>query len=518
MLEVNQNKIEAMSKKIRDVNLFDVVRSYVWRIVGLALLMIAGNALNLTIPKIVSGVINTYTSGSLAVNQIIFEFILVVAFILVFTYLQSIAQVHTAKKVTKDLGKKLMAKMSNNSYRLVFLLIMFIIFFYLTPVSVQAAIPLSGRILLQVNKNGQAWYVDPLHNRRAFLGHPANAFAVMRGFGLGVNNSDLAAIRQSLVKRQSLAGRILIQVENKGAAFYINPVDLALNYLGRPADALALMRTLALGISNNDLVKIPVDGRYPGILIAIPKTTFVPITSSFSSTTTTNLVTSTLTTSTPIVSNGQIIAANTCIAWIYTSWSPCTVYGNQTREIVTSFPPNCAGGNYVLEQSCQLNNGEINFTATSTIVTATVATATAFVQPLPSLDDLLLSAAFSDNGKNVGLSCKPWVNKLASVVTNGLLILPSLQSDNYTWGLGVASRVLYRSTAIENVKRADIIQYNAVSEQNLPHTAIVVTKTPTGMVWIHSNWRQTNTVSVDFITYAYFNFIAGSEYSVYHIY
>lgn len=53
---------------------------------------------------------------------------------------------------------------------------------------------LSGRILLQVEENGEAWYVNPVNNERYFLGRPADAFKIMRNFGLGISNSDLDQI------------------------------------------------------------------------------------------------------------------------------------------------------------------------------------------------------------------------------------------------------------------------------------------------------------------------------------
>ncbi|NTU99442.1 hypothetical protein HGA64_05585, partial [Candidatus Falkowbacteria bacterium] len=150
---------------------------------------------------------------------------------------------------------------------------------------------LSGRILLQVEKNGQAWYVDPIGNARAFLGRPADAFRVMRGFGLGVSDNDMARIRQSTVKRSSLSGRILIQVEAKGAAFYVNPTDLSLYYLGRPADAFQIMRKLALGISDKDLKGIAVDSRYDDVVA--PETVQTAAFTSSASTTATTTVIST---------------------------------------------------------------------------------------------------------------------------------------------------------------------------------------------------------------------------------
>lgn len=56
---------------------------------------------------------------------------------------------------------------------------------------------------------------------------------------------------------QKLKGFILLQVESHGEAWYVNPADEKRYYLGRPTDAFNLMRALGIGITNNDLAKIP---------------------------------------------------------------------------------------------------------------------------------------------------------------------------------------------------------------------------------------------------------------------
>jgi hypothetical protein len=53
-------------------------------------------------------------------------------------------------------------------------------------------------------------------------------------------------------------GRIFLQAEGNGEAWYINPVNRQRYYLSRPSDAFAIMRVLGLGIANADLNKIPV--------------------------------------------------------------------------------------------------------------------------------------------------------------------------------------------------------------------------------------------------------------------
>lgn len=113
---------------------------------------------------------------------------------------------------------------------------------------------LSGRILLQVETNGEAWYVNPVNSRRYFLGWPADAFALMRELGLGVSEKDYGNFNGLAPSR--LSGRILLRVEASGEAYYVSPLDRRLHYLGRPADAFALMRSLGLGITNRDLEQI----------------------------------------------------------------------------------------------------------------------------------------------------------------------------------------------------------------------------------------------------------------------
>lgn len=175
---------------------------------------------------------------------------------------------------------------------------------------------LSGRILLQVNGKGEAWYVSPVNLQRYFLGRPKDAFNLMRKLGTGISNQDLEKIPVNLdfqsgvdsdydglsdnleialgtssslvdsdsdgfTDKQELSisfnlnghgnlpidlnfsskqkGKIFLQVGSHGEAWYINPSDGMRYYLGRPADAFSLMRTLGLGIANENLALIPAE-------------------------------------------------------------------------------------------------------------------------------------------------------------------------------------------------------------------------------------------------------------------
>ncbi|MCK5211081.1 sulfatase-like hydrolase/transferase [Candidatus Parcubacteria bacterium] len=169
---------------------------------------------------------------------------------------------------------------------------------------------LQGRIMLTVEQNGEAYYVHPDNETIYFLGRPGDAFAVMREQGVGITNANLMKIpvgfgsatgldtdgdglsdmlEDALGTNSNLVdtdndghsdksemeggfnpllpnvnlgfskwftslqlGKIFLQVEQNGEAWYINPADSKRYFLGRPADAFAVMRNLGLGISNKD--------------------------------------------------------------------------------------------------------------------------------------------------------------------------------------------------------------------------------------------------------------------------
>ncbi len=175
---------------------------------------------------------------------------------------------------------------------------------------------LLGRILLQVESKGEAWYVSPSDSKRYFLGRPNDAFNLMRSLGIGITNSDLSKIPvgiapssgspdtdkdglpddlevslgtdptkadtdgdsysdkvevlggynpkgvgkinidNSLVSKNK--GKIFLQVQGAGEAWYVDPVGLKRYFLGRPADAFAVMRSLGLGITDLDLASIAI--------------------------------------------------------------------------------------------------------------------------------------------------------------------------------------------------------------------------------------------------------------------
>ena len=124
---------------------------------------------------------------------------------------------------------------------------------------------LKGKILLKAEDSGRAYYVSPSKQEMYYLGRPADAFRVMREQGVGVTNSDLEKIlvsegkmnnkiNQAFAKKHS--GKIFLQVQEKGEAWYIDTNKNQRYYLGRPDDAFNIMKKLGLGISNQDFLSL----------------------------------------------------------------------------------------------------------------------------------------------------------------------------------------------------------------------------------------------------------------------
>jgi hypothetical protein len=112
---------------------------------------------------------------------------------------------------------------------------------------------LKGRILLQVQQKGEAWYVNPVDLKKYYLGKPADMFDVMKKLGLGAKHEF---ITKYTVYPSYVFGRILLDVDDLGKAYYINPVNGKGYYLGKPDDALEVVRKLALGVTDVNLAQI----------------------------------------------------------------------------------------------------------------------------------------------------------------------------------------------------------------------------------------------------------------------
>lgn len=115
----------------------------------------------------------------------------------------------------------------------------------------------SGRIVIQTEENGEAWYVYPVTNRRVFLGEPAEAFAVMADLSLGVSNNDYNKIASGDIP-SNVVGKFIIKVDDFGKMYYVDPVSKDVVSVGSAGAAINLITKYGLGISNTDINKIAV--------------------------------------------------------------------------------------------------------------------------------------------------------------------------------------------------------------------------------------------------------------------
>lgn len=125
---------------------------------------------------------------------------------------------------------------------------------------------MAGRILLQTESYGRAWYVDPVSRSRFYLQDGNTAYTLMRNLGLGITNSNLAKISTNPTTSPTalalkMRGRILLQVESKGEAWYVHPTTAHRTYLPDGNSAYSLMRSQALGITNANLSKISMNNK-----------------------------------------------------------------------------------------------------------------------------------------------------------------------------------------------------------------------------------------------------------------
>jgi len=175
---------------------------------------------------------------------------------------------------------------------------------------------LLGKILLQVEEHGEAWYLEKDSRTRYYLADGNEALTAMRSFGLGISNADLEKIPVGIDDRfvttdtdgdglgdqledgigtdknnpdtdgdgfsdgdevkegynplgegsmpvdtdlvNRLSGNILLQVDAHGEAWYVNPADGKRYYMLDGDAAYQIMRFLSLGVTNVTLDSIPV--------------------------------------------------------------------------------------------------------------------------------------------------------------------------------------------------------------------------------------------------------------------
>ncbi len=96
--------------------LFLLLKPYRPLVATLVALTIAGNGLNLVVPKLISHAIDAYMKRSFVLSTVVLQFFVVAFFVFALTYLQSVTQTYASERVAKDLRTRLAAKIALQSY------------------------------------------------------------------------------------------------------------------------------------------------------------------------------------------------------------------------------------------------------------------------------------------------------------------------------------------------------------------------------------------------------------------
>lgn len=154
--------------------------------------------------------------------------------------------------------------------------LVFFLSIHLVLASDNLAKKLSGKILLQVESVGEAYYINPTDLKKYYMGRPSDAFDLMRNFGLGIKHEELSGYLNSDFPER-LTGKIMLDVENNGEAYYVYPDDLKGYYMGRPSDAFDIMKNFGLGITNENLNKISLGNAFAHTPSPTPSSTPAPM-------------------------------------------------------------------------------------------------------------------------------------------------------------------------------------------------------------------------------------------------
>jgi len=109
----------ASRKPPAGAGLLVLLKPYRGLIAALVILTIAGNGLNLLVPKIISHSIDAYTQQTFVLQTAVLQFFVVAFLVFALTYLQSIVQTYASERVARDLRTRVAAKISVQSYEFV---------------------------------------------------------------------------------------------------------------------------------------------------------------------------------------------------------------------------------------------------------------------------------------------------------------------------------------------------------------------------------------------------------------
>lgn len=124
-----------------------------------------------------------------------------------------------------------------------------------------------GRMLLDVEGNGEVYYVDPVTGGKEYLADGISAHRLLERRALGISEENFARLTVGTEKDEAsvcedsdlgnkLKGRMVLRVEESGEAYWIYPENCRAYYAGTHDSAYELMKSFSLGIKKRLLAKI----------------------------------------------------------------------------------------------------------------------------------------------------------------------------------------------------------------------------------------------------------------------
>ncbi len=118
---------------------------------------------------------------------------------------------------------------------------------------------LKGKILLQVESVGEAWWLNPDDKKRYFLGRPSDTWRTIQDKGIKITSDEMI---KYLYFDKSFplitAGRFIINEDDLTDVYYVLPKSLKGIKLDSTMEAWQVMKEQGLGISNENIRKLSV--------------------------------------------------------------------------------------------------------------------------------------------------------------------------------------------------------------------------------------------------------------------
>ena len=113
---MNKENIQPKHPDEERAKLFAILSPYKGFVAMLVLLAMAASAINLVIPKIIASAIDAFTANSFDARKVVIQFLIAASAIFILTLLQGVLQTYTAERVARDLRKKIVDKLSIQSF------------------------------------------------------------------------------------------------------------------------------------------------------------------------------------------------------------------------------------------------------------------------------------------------------------------------------------------------------------------------------------------------------------------